>query len=138
MERENISSQNFLLVQSSLILRYALKSLCDVRLLIVSKIADTQFRRQILFQLLILLTHLLHFTTTEKQKWLNPRNRSLQMDFTLQEDDVKWVQDTMSKVYDELRQTTPNSRAFTETVQTILEREKNWVTEFSILSEVIY
>ncbi|KAH8119730.1 THO complex subunit 1 transcription elongation factor-domain-containing protein [Phellopilus nigrolimitatus] len=91
------------------------------------EIADTLFRRQFLFQLLILLTHLLQFTKAEKLNWITPRNRSLQMDFTLQPDDTKWAQDTIARVYEELRQTTPNGRAFAETVQTILEREKNWV-----------
>ena len=49
------------------------------------------------------------------------------MDFTLEPDDAKWVQETIAKVYDEIKQTAPNGRAFSETVQTILEREKNWV-----------
>lgn len=60
--------------------------------------------------------------------WATPRNRSLQMDFMLQPDDAKWVLDTIAKVYEELRQTAPNGRAFAETVQIILEREKNWVS----------
>lgn len=50
------------------------------------------------------------------------------MDFTLEPADVKWVQETVTKVSEELRQTTPNGRVFAETVQTILEREKNWVS----------
>lgn len=50
------------------------------------------------------------------------------MDFTLEPADAKWVQETMTKVTEELRQTTPNGRAFAETVQAILEREKNWVS----------
>ena len=50
------------------------------------------------------------------------------MDFTLEPEDAKWVQETMTKVSEELRQTTPNGKAFAETVQTILEREKNWVS----------
>ncbi|THH10391.1 hypothetical protein EW145_g1367 [Phellinidium pouzarii] len=98
------------------------------------EIADTLFRRQFLFQILILLTHLLQFTKSEKQTWITPRNRSLQMDFTLQPDDAKWVQDTISRVYEEIRQTAPNGRAFVETVQTILEREKNWASKIDICS----
>lgn len=68
------------------------------------------------------------FTKAEKMSWATPRNRSLQMDFMLQPDDAKWVLDTIAKVYEELRQTAPNGRAFAETVQIILEREKNWVS----------
>jgi hypothetical protein len=49
------------------------------------------------------------------------------MDFTLEGADVQWVQETVGKATDELRQTTPNGPTFKETVNTILEREKNWV-----------
>lgn len=91
------------------------------------QIADTHFRRQFLFQLLILLHHLLSFTDTAKKTWVTPRNRSLQVDFTLKSPDAQWVQDTIQKVGEELRQTTPSGRAFAETVSVILEREKNWV-----------
>lgn len=49
------------------------------------------------------------------------------MDFTLGADDEKWVHETIQKTSEELRQTTPNGRAFAETVAVILEREKNWI-----------
>ncbi|KAJ3575241.1 hypothetical protein NP233_g1220 [Leucocoprinus birnbaumii] len=91
------------------------------------EIADTHFRRQFLFQLVILLQHLLTFTKTAKAVWATQRNRSLQMDFTLEPDDAQWVQETLNKSLEELKQTTPNGRAFAETIQTILEREKNWM-----------
>ncbi|KAI0756087.1 THO complex subunit 1 transcription elongation factor-domain-containing protein [Daedaleopsis nitida] len=95
--------------------------------LIDLEVADTHFRRQFLFQLLILLHHLLTFTKTVKTTWSTPRNRSLQMDFTLEASDAQWVQETITRATEELRQTAPNGRAFSETVQVILEREKNWV-----------
>ncbi|RDX44303.1 UDP-glucose 4-epimerase [Lentinus brumalis] len=91
------------------------------------EIADTHFRRQFLFQLLILLHHLLTFTKAAKATWSTPRNRSLQIDFTLDAEDAQWVQETITRATEELRQTAPNGRAFAETVQVILEREKNWV-----------
>lgn len=74
------------------------------------KLADTHFRRQILFQLLILLQHLLMFTPKEKARWYSPRNRSLQMDFTLDDTETKWVKETWSKAMDELKVTSPNGR----------------------------
>lgn len=49
------------------------------------------------------------------------------MDFTLEGADAQWVQETLNKAMEELRQTMPNGRAFAETVAVILEREKNWV-----------
>ncbi|KII93278.1 hypothetical protein PLICRDRAFT_101473 [Plicaturopsis crispa FD-325 SS-3] len=92
------------------------------------EIADTHFRRQFLFQLLILLNHLQTFTKAAKNTWSTSRNsRSLHMDFTLEQADAQWVQEIINKVSEELRQTTPNGRAFWETVSTILEREQNWV-----------
>ena len=50
------------------------------------EIADTHFRRQFLFQLLILLSHLLAFT---KAAWGTTRCRSLQVDFALEPDDAR-------------------------------------------------
>ncbi|KAF9486342.1 UDP-glucose 4-epimerase [Pholiota conissans] len=91
------------------------------------EVADAHFRRQFLFQLLILLSHLLSFTATAKAAWTTPRNRSLQMDFTLEESDAQWVQESLNKVFEEVRQTAPNGRVFADTVHAILEREKNWV-----------
>ena len=92
-----------------------------------AQIADTHFRRQFLFQLLILLHYLLTFTKTAKATWSTPRNRSLQIDFTLQAADAQWVQEMITRPTEELRQTAPNGRAFAETVQVILEHEKNCV-----------
>ncbi|KAH9854374.1 THO complex subunit 1 transcription elongation factor-domain-containing protein [Lenzites betulinus] len=91
------------------------------------EIADTHFRRQFLFQLLILLNHLLNFTKAAKATWSTSRNRSLQIDFTLEAADAQWVQETITRAVEELRQTSPNGRAFAEAVQVMLEREKNWV-----------
>ncbi|OJA18064.1 hypothetical protein AZE42_05422 [Rhizopogon vesiculosus] len=91
------------------------------------EIADTHFRRQMLFQLLILLHHLLSFTRASKAMWCTPRNRSLQMDFTLESADAQWVSDTIAKASAELRSTAPNGPTFADTVNVILDREKNWV-----------
>lgn len=93
----------------------------------IIQIADTHFRRQFLFQLLVLLHHLLAFTKTAKAEWATPRNRSLQIDFTLEPADTQWVTETITRANEELRQTSPNGRAFAETVNVILEREKNWI-----------
>ncbi|KAG6849396.1 hypothetical protein H0H93_008842, partial [Arthromyces matolae] len=89
--------------------------------------AHTHFRRQFLFQLLILLHHLSTFTKAAKAEWMAPNNRALQMDFTLEPTDAQWIQETINRAMEELRQTTPNGRAFSEAVSVILEREKNWV-----------
>ncbi|KAJ3749878.1 THO complex subunit 1 transcription elongation factor-domain-containing protein [Lentinula detonsa] len=43
------------------------------------ELADTHFRRQILFQLLIVLDHLLTHTKAEKAKWVTNKNRGLYM-----------------------------------------------------------
>jgi THO complex subunit 1 transcription elongation factor len=49
------------------------------------------------------------------------------MDYTLSDPDALWVQETIGKCMDELKQTTPSGRAFADTVGVILERERNWV-----------
>ncbi|KAI6048069.1 THO complex subunit 1 transcription elongation factor-domain-containing protein [Pisolithus marmoratus] len=91
------------------------------------ELADTHFRRQILFQLLMILHHLLSFTKAAKAAWATPRNRSLQMDFTLEPADAQWVQETIAKATAELRSTAPGGPAFADTVSVIFDRERNWV-----------
>lgn len=49
------------------------------------------------------------------------------MEFTLEEANLQWVQETITRATEELRQTAPNGRAFAETVHVILERDKNWI-----------
>ena len=80
-----------------------------------------------MFQLLILLQHLLTFTPAAKAIWVNNRNRSLHMDFVLDDEEAIWVTEMISRVMEELKQTTPNGRTFSDTVGVILERDKNWV-----------
>jgi hypothetical protein len=96
-------------------------------ILIQAQIADTHFRRQFLFQLLVLLYHLQTFTKEAKASWVTPRNRSLQMEFTLEGDAVQWVSDTIVRALEELRQTAPAGRVFADAVVGVLERERNWV-----------
>lgn len=91
------------------------------------QIADTHFRRQFLFQLLVLLYHLQTFTKEAKVTWITPRNRSLQMEFTLEGDAVQWVSDTIVRALEELKQTAPAGRVFADAVVGVLERERNWV-----------
>jgi hypothetical protein len=49
------------------------------------------------------------------------------MDFTLESADTQWVHDTITKTSAELRSTAPNGPTFADTVNVILDREKNWV-----------
>ncbi|KAH9056853.1 hypothetical protein EDB87DRAFT_1675852 [Lactarius vividus] len=89
--------------------------------------SNTHFRRQFLFQLLILLYHLQTFTKEAKATWVTPRNRSLQMEFTLEGDAIQWVSDTIARAFEELRQTAPAGRVFADAVAGVLERERKWV-----------
>jgi THO complex subunit 1 len=49
------------------------------------------------------------------------------MEFTLEGDAVQWVSDTIVRAQEELRQTAPAGRVFTDAVVGVLERERNWV-----------
>ncbi|KZV60179.1 hypothetical protein PENSPDRAFT_594388 [Peniophora sp. CONT] len=91
------------------------------------EIADVHFRRQVIFQLLVLLQHLDAWSPVAKAAWFNSKNRSLQMDFTLQPDDATWVSDVRTRLAGELRASVPAGGAFAETVAAVLERERNWI-----------
>ena len=63
----------------------------------------------------------------ERYKLGIPRNRSLVVEFALDPVAEKWISDTWAKAMGELRATSPLGKEFTETVATILARERNWV-----------
>ncbi|KAJ3934740.1 MAG: THO complex subunit 1 transcription elongation factor-domain-containing protein [Lentinula lateritia] len=95
------------------------------------ELADTHFRRQILFQLLIVLDHLLTHTKTEKAKWITTKNRSLHMpipEWSL--DDALNYTGVSGPVSSTAGVTAINGltgREFASTVQSLLEREKGWI-----------
>ena len=45
----------------------------------------------------------------------------------MEQEDAQWAEDTIKRASEELRQTAPNGRQFAETIQVLLEREKNWI-----------
>jgi hypothetical protein len=49
------------------------------------------------------------------------------MDFTLSQEDAEWCRETTVRAMDELRQSAPGGRAFSDTVKDMLERERGWV-----------
>ena len=62
-----------------------------------------------------------------KVTWATTRNRSLKIDFALDQHDMQWVQEMITQTTEELRQTAPNGRVFSVTVQVVLDQEKNWI-----------
>ena len=98
------------------------------------QIADLHFRRQILIQLLILFNYLRTYQISEKEKWAakgRGATRPRRLDFTLNDDDTKWVREMWDKCLEELRAATGNVgfRAFQDTVSDLLDREKAWVCQ---------
>ncbi|KAJ3895323.1 THO complex subunit 1 transcription elongation factor-domain-containing protein [Lentinula edodes] len=96
------------------------------------ELADTHFRRQILFQLLIVLDHLLTHTKTEKAKWITTKNRSLHMpipEWSL-DDALSYTGPVDAHATTRTGPSTTGtgpSREFASTVQSLLEREKGWI-----------
>ncbi|KAJ3834145.1 THO complex subunit 1 transcription elongation factor-domain-containing protein [Lentinula raphanica] len=97
------------------------------------ELADTHFRRQILFQLLIVLNHLLTHTKAEKAKWVTTKNRSLHMPVQDKEkldwylDDAHDYTNTAERLGTDSSITRLTATSFASTVQSLLEREKGWI-----------
>ncbi|KZT51210.1 hypothetical protein CALCODRAFT_521509 [Calocera cornea HHB12733] len=91
------------------------------------EMADTGFRRTILFQMNIFLQHILYYTEKEKARWQEPKNQSLQMGFSLDADNEKWATSTIHKVMEQLRLTVPAGRTMGNTAQLVAGRERNWI-----------
>ncbi|XP_045450663.1 THO complex subunit 1 [Melitaea cinxia] len=92
---------------------YFAKFLTNQKLLEL-QLSDSNFRRCVLIQFLILFQYL---TSTVKFKMESQELKSDQLD---------WVKETTSLVYKLLAETPPNGKRFAECVKSILKREEHW------------
>ncbi|XP_050351970.1 THO complex subunit 1 [Nymphalis io] len=94
---------------------YFAKFLTNQKLLEL-QLSDSNFRRCVLIQFLILFQYL---TSTVKFKMESQELKSDQAD---------WVKETTALVYRLLAETPPNGKRFAECVKSILKREEHWNT----------
>ncbi|KAI8148565.1 THO complex, subunit THOC1 [Fennellomyces sp. T-0311] len=113
---------------------YQFPRLLSSRKLLELEIEDTRFRRNVIVQFLILFQYLSGFTQEEKdatQKLLTSRGATkqslVQPAYTLEGEELQWVDDTRKSMIDLLKQTKPHGELYTDIVQTILRHERNWI-----------
>ncbi|XP_013192786.2 THO complex subunit 1 [Amyelois transitella] len=92
---------------------YFAKFLTNQKLLEL-QLSDSNFRRCVLIQFLILFQYL---SSTVKFKMESQE---------LKQDQAEWVKETMALVYKLLGETPPNGKKFAECVKHILKREEHW------------
>lgn len=92
---------------------YFAKFLTNQKLLEL-QVSDSNFRRCVLIQFLILFQYL---TSTVKFKMESQELKS---------DQAEWVKDTTAQVYRLLGETPPNGKRFAECVKHIIKREEHW------------
>lgn len=95
--------------------RYFAKFLTNEKLLDL-QLSDSNFRRTILVQMLIICQYLVG-----NIKFKSPNQ-------VLNESQSTWVKETTSQVYELLRETPPDGDKFAKAVEHILEREENWIS----------
>lgn len=95
--------------------RYFAKFLTNEKLLDL-QLSDSNFRRTILVQMLIICQYLVG----------NVKFKSTNQ--VLNESQSNWVKDTTTQVYELLRETPPDGDKFANAVEHILEREENWIS----------
>jgi hypothetical protein len=95
--------------------------------------ADSKFRRTVLFQVMVVMRHLLSLTATEKQKrqarTKNP-NKFVMYSFTLSPEDATWAQQKDKDAYnltDLAFQPHPQHRTFSKAIRAVLDRDEAWV-----------
>lgn len=101
------------------------------RTLLNLEVADSNFRKQVLVQCLILFQYLHSFTEAARLKLnisLTQPNRTLQLPYRLSEADNKWVSDLEARTYTEISRTPPDGEYFVKTVRLVLQGERNWVS----------
>lgn len=92
---------------------YFAKYLTNQKLLEL-QLSDSNFRRYVLLQFLILF------------QYLNSTVKFKAETHELKPDQVEWVKTTADQVYTLLSETPPDGPSFTETVKNILKREEHW------------
>ncbi|KAL8729930.1 MAG: hypothetical protein Q9166_004375 [cf. Caloplaca sp. 2 TL-2023] len=90
------------------------------------EISDLAFRRHILVQALILVNFLLSLTPEAKKKLETASNKSVLYNYTLPEDEVKWVTAMRTEIASYLQQG-QEGKFYFRMVDTVLSRDKNWV-----------
>ncbi|BGP27097.1 THO complex subunit 1 [Rhodotorula toruloides] len=98
------------------------------RNLLELELADANFRRQILVQMLILYQYLLSLTPAERARVqsFTPLNAAALSPFTLQAEHETWIREMRSRTLDEL-DSMEGGRRFRKAVQLVLQREHNWM-----------
>jgi|SRR5579859_6973689 len=95
--------------------------------------ADSKFRRTVLFQIMVVMRHLLSLTTSSKQSrepYLKTPNRVVLYPFLLSPDDATWATQKEKDAYnltDLAFQPHPQHRTFSKAVRAVLDRDEAWV-----------
>ncbi|KAI9313753.1 THO complex subunit 1 transcription elongation factor-domain-containing protein [Dichotomocladium elegans] len=102
--------------------------LLSSRKLLDLEIEDTRFRRNVLVQFLILFQYLEGFTKTEKERIQQATTKqSLALPtFTLEGDQLEWVDNTREAMVELLKATKPHGQTYTDIVMALLRQERNW------------
>ncbi|GAA5992179.1 hypothetical protein JCM10908_001807 [Rhodotorula pacifica] len=92
------------------------------------ELADPNFRRQILVQILILFQYLLGFSPTERSRTekLPVTNMSAFPGYVLPAEVETWLRELRSRTLDEL-DAMEGGRKFRKAVQLVLQRDQNWI-----------
>ncbi|KAJ5108836.1 hypothetical protein N7456_005511 [Penicillium angulare] len=90
------------------------------------EVSDTAFRRHVLVQALILLDFMLSLTSQAKARSTDLTNKSVLHNFTLNDDDARWVAN-MRKSIEGYLQDGPEGKFYYRMVDTVLSRDRNWV-----------
>ena len=95
--------------------------------------ADSKFRRTVLFQIMVVMRHLLSLTAEEKEKrdaQITTPNKVVLYSFTLSPEDAKWALQKDKEAYnltDLAFQPHPQHRTFSKAVRAVLDRDEAWV-----------
>ncbi|XP_077991369.1 THO complex subunit 1-like [Glandiceps talaboti] len=78
------------------------------------QLSDSNFRRYVLLQFLILF------------QYLNATVKFKSVDQVLTDEQALWIKDTSDKVYSLMKETPPHGKEFAKHIEHILSREENW------------
>ena len=95
------------------------------------EVADSNFRKQVMVQCLVLFRFLHSHTDAAKVKQQNglthPNRSALPTSYRLSEADDKWISDLEARTYTEIARTPGDGEYFAKTAKMVLQNERNWV-----------
>ncbi|WFD35452.1 hypothetical protein MCUN1_002306 [Malassezia cuniculi] len=97
------------------------------RALLDFELHDSDFRRHVLLQFLIIFQYLLSFSETSRERSREWKNQLMLAQHSITSNDERWIRTVWREVQNQICDSGPGGREFLDTAVEILRRENHWI-----------